>query len=140
MIREANTNDLPFLSEMLQRMTIEVYGDKAAKDEKVYERVMLGHLAEPTELVLIDNLLNGFVVVKDATEAITPNYHRYIILRIYIRPSKRHTRLYKDIYDEVFKRYPKGEIWGITEIDSPHIKILDKRHEVIAKVYKARRD
>ena len=140
MIREATTQDLDELTSMLYKATMEIYPDYAVHDMEIYRKTIIDHLAEPTELVLVDDNLNGFVVIKDLVESVTPNYHRYFILRIYIEPEKRHTRLYKEIYDEVFNRYPEGEIWGITEINSPHIKILDKRHEVVAKIYKARRD
>ena len=140
MIREATVQDLEELTSMLYSMTMEIFEDKASNDMEVYRKVIIDHLAEPTELVLVDDNLNGFVVIKDATEPITPNYHRYFILRIYIKPEKRHTFLYKAFYDEAFKRYPEGEIWGVTEINSPHIKILDKRHDIVAKIYRARRD
>jgi hypothetical protein len=59
-------------------------------------------------------------------------------IRVYIKPKYRKGRLLKQFYDIMFETFD-GEIWGMTEAHSEHIKVLDKRHTLVAKVYKLER-
>ena len=139
MIREAKDSDESVLADMLQDMTMELWPENASPDFIQYEREIRKHLWNPRDYVFIDNENKGFFIVRDETEAITPNRKIYNGLRVYIKPEYRKTRLLKDFYDYLFKVFPNGEIWGITEYHSEHNKVLLKRHEPVAIVYKLKR-
>ena len=60
-------------------------------------------------------------------------------MRVYIQPEHRHSSLLARFYKRLFEDFPDGDIMGVTEIHSEHIKVLDKRHELVAKVYRMNR-
>ncbi len=139
MVRLANSEDTMALSLMLKEMTLELWPEHAATEDGAYFNEILRHFNDPRDVIFVDSRLRGFFIVRDEAEEITPNYHRYNGMRLYIGTDYRGGRLLKQFYDALFKHYPEGEIWGLTEINSKHIQVLDKRHECIAKIYKLRR-
>lgn len=138
MIREANKTDITDLSLMLQELYIELMPEHATSDIEVYVNTITDHLIDDRDTVYIEED-KGFFIVRNETEPMTPTLHRYNGIRVYIKPQHRHSRLLANFYKRLFKDYPNGDILGSTEINSPHIKVLDKRHSCIAKVYKLKR-
>ena len=138
MIKLAEFKDLPFIAIMLQAMYKEVFGDEASDEAILYHQAILASFVDMSETILVDNDYRGFFIVKNISEPMlkTPRYQG---TRVYIKPEVRHGKLLKEFYDELFKRFDKGLIFGNTEIDSPHIKVLDKRHKLISKVYELKR-
>lgn len=137
MVRLATFKDMNELAYMLRSMTEEVFGDKAAKSPIAYTNTIKRHLIK--DKIYVDGKLRGFAILEDATEAITPNLKRIIISRAYIKPSARNKTVYGRIYHKIISDYPDYEIVGMTEINSPHIPILDKHQELIAKVYRRKK-
>lgn len=137
MIKIANIYDLDKLAVMLQELYIELMPDHAVTDTLVYRFEITKHLADPRDTIYIAD--HGFFIVRDETEPMAPTLHRYNGIRVYIQPEHRHSSLLARFYKRLFKDFPDGDIMGITEITSEHIKVLDKRHELVAKVYKLKR-
>ncbi len=140
MIRLAKDKDLHSLSMMFLAMYVEVFGDEASLDARVYQEVMKAHLDDPRDSVFLDDKFRGFFIVRDETEPMTPNMHRYNGIRVYIAKQYRKSPLLSVFYQHLFQEFPDGDILGVTEINSEHIAVLDKRHELIAKVYKLNRN
>ncbi len=139
MVREANLQDRDALSYMLRDMMLELFPDDAVEYVQCYRDMILSHFNNSCDTIYIDDEYRGFLVVRDETEPCTPSRRIYNPMRIYIKPEYRHSRLLYQFYQRLFKDFPDGEIWGLTEIHSEHIPVLDKRHECVAKVYKLRR-
>ena len=139
MVRKAQERDLDRLAHMLRDMMKELYGEAASEDIADYRAVIDGHMVDDRDTIYVDNDYKGFFIVRDETESIVPGRKIYNGMRVYIRPEYRKTRLLKRFYDRLFTDFPQGEIWGMTEIHSEHIPVMDKRHECVAKVYKLRR-
>lgn len=137
MIRLANISDLQTVSEMMMAMYIELMPEYCSQDIHDYRKATIEHLCNPKEWIYIAD--GGFFVVRDETEDIAPLFKRYNGVRVYIQPEHRHTSLLARFYKRLFKDFPDGEILGMTEINSEHIKVLDKRHDLIAKVYRLKR-
>lgn len=137
MIKIADIKDLDRLAWMLQALYEELMPDHAVSDELVYRLEITKHLADPRDTIYVAT--NGFFIVRDETELMTPTLHRYNGIRVYIQPEHRHSSLLARFYKRLFKDFPDGDIMGITEITSEHINVLDKRHELVAKVYKLKR-
>lgn len=137
MIREANIKDLVHISEMMIDLYKELMPDHYSKDIKVYMTAVLEHLQNKKDTVYVAD--HGFFIVRDETEPMAPTMKRFNGIRVYIQPEHRHTSLLARFYDRLFKDFPEGHIMGITEINSEHIKVLDKRHELVAKVYRLNR-
>ena len=129
--------DLTPLATMLQELYTELTPDHATKDEHVYRVCIAEHLNSYRDTVYIHE--HGFFIVRDETESMAPTLRRYNGIRVYIKPEHRHSSLLAKFYKRLFKDFPDGDILGITEINSEHIKVLDKRHDLIAKVYKLKR-
>ena len=140
MIIRAEQEHIPLLAFMLYTMYKELFGDKAEDDINVYISEIVNHYNNPRDTVYIDSSFRGFFIVRDETEAIAPRLKRYNGIRVFIKPEFRNTRLLAEFYAKLFEDFPDGDILGQTEIDSKHIAVLDKRHELIAKVYKLRRN
>ncbi len=139
MIRLAENKDITIIANMLLCMSVELWGDKASLDKAVYNKVIDAHITNPKDSVYVDSEYRGFFIVRDETEAITPELHRFNGIRVYIHPNYRKSPLLTLFYERLFHDFPNGDILGMTEINSEHIKVLDKRHELIAKVYKLNR-
>jgi len=139
MIREATLEDVNILANMLRDMMIELFPGDAVPGIICYKEMILSHFNNSCDIIYIDDKYRGFLVVRDDTEPCTPLRKIYNPMRIYIKPEYRNTRLLYRFYQRLFKDFPDGEIWGLTEINSQHIPVLDKRHECVAKVYKLRR-
>lgn len=135
MVRLASYKDLAPLSELLQAMAKELMPEYATDDNMVYRSEVLKYLHDEEYHVYIDDRYRGFFMVKDDTEPVYPGYHRYIGTKVYIKDDYRGGRLLKQFYDKLFTDFKDGDIVGLTEIDSAHIPVLDKRHKLIAKVY-----
>ncbi len=137
MIRKATIKDLDRLGWMMEALYKELMPDHAVTDTLVYRFEITKHLADPRDTIYIAD--HGFFIVRDETEPMAPTLHRYNGIRVYIQPEHRHSSLLAHFYKRLFKDFPDGDIMGITEITSEHIKVLDKRHELVAKVYKLKR-
>ena len=137
MIRTANLNDLTTLAIMLKALYKELMPDHATEDDLVYRQAIMEHIMDERDTVYIAE--HGFFMVRDETEPMAPTLRRYNGMRVYIDPEHRHGSLLARFYKQLFKDFPDGDIMGITEIHSEHIKVLDKRHELVAKVYKMNR-
>jgi len=137
MIYIATLKDLNKLSHMLFSLYKEMMPAHYNKDMHIYRREIMRHINSSTDTIYVAE--HGFFIIRDETEPMAPTLHRYNGLRVYIEPEHRHTSLLANFYKRLFKDFPNGDILGITEINSEHIKVLDKRHECIAKIYKLKR-
>ena len=137
MIKIATSTDLTKLTNMMIALYTEMIPAHASTDELVYRREVMRHIMDKRDTIYIAK--HGFFIVRDETELIAPTLHRYNGIRVYIEPEHRHTRLLANFYKRLFEDFPDGDILGSTEINSEHIKVLDKRHTLIAKVYKLKR-
>jgi len=137
MIKIADLNDLNKLSSMMMALYIEMTPEHAVTDEHIYRLEVMRHLTDNRDTVYVAE--HGFFIVRDETEPMAPTLNRYNGIRVYIEPEHRHSRLLANFYKRLFKDFPHGDILGMTEIESEHIKVLDKRHTLIAKVYKLKR-
>ena len=139
MIRLAKNSEIGTIATMLRYMYRELWGEEASNDLDIYTKVVKGHIDNPKEYVYVDDKYRGFFIVRDETEIMTPNLHRFNGIRVFIHPDYRKSPLLRLFYTHLFHEFPDGDILGMTEINSEHIAVLDKRHELIAKVYKLNR-
>ena len=139
MIIEAKKEHIPHLAIMLATMYHELFPAHASTNMSDYITEIVTHYNNPKDTVYIDSELRGFFIVRDETEAIAPTLKRYNGIRVYIKDEYRKGRLLTEFYARLFEDFPDGAILGSTEIASEHIAVLDKRHELIAKVYKLKR-
>jgi hypothetical protein len=135
MVRKASTKDIYALAEMLQEMAREISPEHAAKNPATYLKEVQNYLEDETLTVYVDDGLRGFFIVKDDFDAVFPTLRRVIGTKVYIKPKYRHTHILKRFYDKLFEDFAEYEILGLTEIDSPHIPVLEKRHKRVANVY-----
>ena len=138
-VSQDNVDDVENLADMLQDMTRELWPEYAHPDLDTYRREILKHIWSKKDYVFIDDDYRGFFIVRDETEPITPDRKIINGLRVFIKPEYRKSRLLKDFYDIMFEAFPDYEIWGLTEYHSEHNKVLLKRHEPVAIVYKLKR-
>jgi len=139
MIRIADINDSSRVAVMMMAMYSEIAPAHYSKTIGVYIDTVVQHLADPRDTVYVDDAMRGFFIVRDETEAIAPTLHRYNGIRVFIGREHRKSNLLAQFYDRLFQDYPNGDILGSTEIESEHIRVLDKRHTLIAKVYRLNR-
>jgi len=137
MIRIADKSDLRHLASMLKAMYVELMPEEATTDINVYKKAMCEILENDLEVVYISK--HGFFVVRDESEPMTPNKKRYQGTRVYIEPEHRKGFLLASFYKRLFSDFPDGEIVGLTESNSEHINVLDKRHIEVARIYILRR-
>ena len=137
MIKIATSKDILTVARMMMALYKEIQPQYATDDLEVYAMEVRKHIQSPTDTLYVAE--GGFFIVRDETEPMTPNLHRYNGIRVFIAPSYRNGSLLARFYDRLFTDFPNGEIMGITEINSEHIKVLDKRHTLIAKVYRLNR-
>jgi len=134
MIREIKIEDIQIVSVMLRAMYLEVFGyTEASTDLKVYTNDILACMVDKSQTILVDDNLRGFFIVKDISEPMLKT-SRYQGTRVYIHPKHRNGRLLKEFYTYLFENFD-GIIFGNTEITSPHLKVMDKRHKLVSKVY-----
>ena len=139
MIRIANTQDLIYVADMLRSMYIELFGDLAVRDIDTYFKEVCAHHINDTHYLYINEERTGFFVVLDITSPMAPTMKRYNGDRVYIKPEARGARLLYKFYAKLFEDFPDGDILGYTEANSSHIKVLDKRHDLVCNVYKLKR-
>ncbi len=139
MINLATEKDILPLASMLASMYLELFGADVSANRADYVTVIVEHFNNPKDTIYIDSDERGFFIVRDETEIIAPTQQRYNGLRVYIRRAHRKGRLLTEFYARLFEDFPNGDILGMTEINSEHIAVLDKRHEHIANIYKLRR-
>ena len=139
MIRIAHNKELNIVATMMQSLYKEIQPDHYEADLNVYIDEVNAHMGRDTDTVYVDSDLRGFFIVRDETEVLAPTLHRYNGIRVYIQPEHRRSSLLAQFYKKLFTDYPDGEILGVTEIHSEHIAVLDKRHTLIAKVYRLNR-
>ncbi len=134
-IRLATFEDVSELTSMLKMMAQELMPDYAVDDEDIYHLEILKYMSDDTYHVYIDSKHRGFFMVKDDSEPIYKGMNRYIGTKVFIKKGFRSGRVLKQFYTKLFEDFPDGDIIGLTEINSQHIPVLDKRHTLIAKVY-----
>ena len=127
------------IAMMMKAMATELYPEHASWDDNVYWDETFKCMEDSDYSVFVDDELRGFFIVKDDHDPIFPTIKRYIGTKVYIAPSHRKGRLLRQFYDKLFEEFPDGDILGLTEINSEHIPVLNKRHEHIANVYKLKR-
>ena len=140
MVRLANEEDTLPIATMLKKMTIEIMPEYASDDDSVYWGFIYDALEDDNTYVYVDDYYRGFFIIVDDIDPTLPDYHRYINTKIYIEPEyRKRSRVYKQFWDKLYEDFPDGDIIGVTEINSEHIPVLEKRHERIANVYKVNR-
>jgi len=139
MIRLAKEDELETVAQMMRLMYMELWEAHASQDLEVYLDEVHNHYNDPKDFVYVDEKFRGFFVVRDETEPMTPDLVRYNGIRVFIHPNYRKSPLLALFYSHLFQEFPNGEILGMTDINSLHIPVMEKRHELIAKVYKLNR-
>ena len=137
MIKIADKDDILYIAVMMMALYKEIQPSHYSKNIDVYISQVVKHMSMPSDTVYVAK--GGFFIVRDETEPMAPTLRRYNGIRVYIDPDHRKGSLLARFYDRLFTDFPDGEILGITEINSEHIKVLDKRHTLIAKVYRLNR-
>ena len=137
MIKLADKSDIYHLATMMRNMYTELMPNEATTELNVYKKAMCESLDNDLETVYIAK--HGFFIVRDESEPMTPNKKRYQGTRVYIEPEHRKGLLLALFYKRLFKDFPNGEIVGLTESNSEHINVLDKRHIEVARIYILRR-
>ena len=120
-------------------MYIELFPDDAELAIEPYKDTIRSHTQSENDYVYIDDKYRGFFIVRDETESIAPTLRRWNGIRVYIHPDYRKSPLLATFYAHLFKIHTDGDILGMTEVGSEHIKVMNKRHELIAQVYKLNR-
>ena len=139
MIRLATIKDKHTLAQMLRAMYIELFPADAEQELEPYISTIQAHIDAENDYVYVDDKYRGFFIVRDETEAIAPTLRRWNGIRVYIHPNYRKSPLLAAFYAHLFESHTDGDILGVTEIGSEHIKVMNKRHELIAQVYKLNR-
>ena len=135
MVRYAEEKDIDSLAAMLRNFTQELWPEHYCINLKIYKDEIFKAFENPKDTIFIDSRNRGFAIVRDDTEMITPTMKRYNPYRIYIKPKYRGGRLLSQFYEVLFEKYSDGEIWGLTEANSKHIPVLEKRYKRIANIY-----
>jgi len=133
MIKIADNSDLGHIATMMMKMYKELMPNDASDDKLVYRECVAQSLASELETIYVHK--NGFFQVRDESEPMLPNKERYNGVRVYIEPEHRKGFLLASFYKRLFKDYPTGDILGMTESNSEHIDVLDKRHVEVARIY-----
>jgi len=139
MIRRTNDKDIKTLTVLLYCMYKEVFPDYYTEDLRVYSDYIETVMVDSKATFFMDSEAKGFMLVLDVSEPMTPNLTRIDGNKVYILPKYRNSRVLSEFYATLFKEYPDGDILGITEVNSKHIAVLEKRHTHIANVYKLNR-
>lgn len=124
---------------MLHLMYTEVFGAKASENPHDYLVEVFKIYSDTSKFIFVDEELNGFFMVERRWSPLTPLVDRVEATNVYITPNKRHSKLLYHFYEKLFDTFPTSEIIGVTEANSEHIKVLDKRHKLISKVYSIKR-
>jgi len=135
MVRQATTKDIRALTSMLKLMTKEIIPEHASEGLLPYIEVVTSWFEDKKHFIYIDDKHRGFFLILDDTDITTPNYHRYIGTKVFIHKEHRKGRLLAQFYKRLFNDFKDGDIVGLTEIESEHIPVLEKRHKRIANVY-----
>ncbi|MCI4436946.1 MAG: hypothetical protein JHC33_09090 [Ignisphaera sp.] len=139
MIRLAEPIDLMHVAIMMRDMYIELFGDKASININDYLKEVFKSYINPKHYIYVSDNMDGFFMVVDETSILAPAVKRINGTRVYIVPEARNKGLLHKLYKKLFEDFPDGDILGYTEINSKHIKVLEKRHEHIMNVYKLNR-
>ena len=133
MIKIATHSDLGHVANMMMSMYKELMPDDASDDILVYRECVAQTLTSDKDTIYVHE--HGFFQVRDESEPMTPNKERYNGVRVYIEPEHRRGRLLANFYKRLFEDYPTGDILGMTESNSHHIEVLNKRHIEVARIY-----
>ena len=133
MIKLAQKSDLGHLATMMKKMYKELQPEYASDDICVYKQSIRDSLESELDTIYVHK--HGFFIVRDETEAMMPDLQRYNGIRVYIEPEHRKGFLLASFYKRLFKDFPTGDILGMTESNSEHIDVLDKRHIEVARIY-----
>jgi len=137
MIKIAEMNDVGHIATMMMSMYTELMPEYASDNILVYRQVVLESIISDKETIYVHK--HGFFQVRDESEPALPNLERYNGVRVYIEPKHRKGFLLASFYKRLYKDYPTGQIVGMTESNSEHIDVLDKRHLEVARIYILRR-
>ena len=135
-LTEINGHSIAIVASMLYAMYHEMRPDECSKDESDYLKVAEDYLLAYD--VIIETEGKGIFIMRNENDPLTPNVIQWFGLVVYIKPNYRKGKLLKLFYDYLFANY-EGNILGVTEINSEHIKVLDKRHTCVAKLYRLTR-
>jgi len=138
MIRIAKEPDLYHVARMMRELYKELQPSHYTDDLNVYMKSVIESHNNPKDTIYIEKD-KGFFIVRDESEPMTPTLHRYNGIRVFIKIEHRNTSLLARFYNRLFTDFPNGEILGVTELNSKHIQVLDKRHTLLAKVYRLNR-
>ena len=131
--------DLDMIAKMMRAMYLEVQPTHSVYNILPYINEVRKCFRDPKQTIYVDEEYRGFFIVVDETEAMTPTLPIFNGTRVYITSEHRQSRLLAQFYDRLFTDFNEGIIIGVTDINSKHIKVLDKRHSLIAKVYELNR-
>jgi len=137
MIKIAQLSDVGHIATMMMSMYKELMPEYASDDILVYRECVLQSMTSDKETIYVSEY--GFFQVRDESEPMLPNLERYNGVRVYIEPEHRKDFLLASFYKRLFRDYPTGQIIGMTESNSEHIDVLDKRHDEVARIYILRR-
>lgn len=135
MIRLAIASDLPKIAMLLQHMYIEVFEAQASTNFDDYMTDIMLTYTNPKKYIYIDSEFKGFFILSDEYSNLLPNNKRFQGTDVYIVPKYRKGKLLKQFYDKLFLDFPDGDILGVTELNSEHINVCNKRHKHILNVY-----
>lgn len=125
----ATIENLTEVAKLLKAMYFELDSLSYKEEAIFWKELAMLHLTRDT--VLINEA--GLFIMRDETLPV----HKEKVwngVSVYIKPEYRHTRVLKDFYTYMFDNF-KGKILGFTEVNSPHNKVLLKRHKLIGYVY-----
>jgi len=133
---ELNEHSINVVASMLYAMYMELKPEDCSTDPSDYLKVAEDYLLAYD--VIIETEGKGLFIMRNEDDPLTPKLVQWFGLVVYIKPQYRKGKLLKDFYDYLFANY-EGNILGLTEINSEHIKVLDKRHTCIGKLYRLTR-
>lgn len=132
-MRLATIDDVTTLSLMLFKMYSEVSPTEYSNSIASYEELAKLHLTN--DIVIIDH--RGFFIMRNETLPVNkePIWNG---VSVYIKEEYRNTRALKDYYKYMFENF-KGRIFGFTDVNSLHNKVLLKRNRLLGFVYEINR-
>lgn len=132
-MRLATIDDVTTLSLMLFKMYSEVSPTEYSDDITSYVELAKLHLTN--DIVILDH--RGFFIMRNETLPVNkePIWNG---VSVYVRLEYRNTRALKDYYSYMFEHF-KGRIFGFTDVNSLHNKVLLKRNKLLGFVYEINR-
>jgi len=126
--------DKLLLATMLKEMYTELQPE-ASDNFSLYLELAENYLVNA--YCFTDEANRGMFIMRDESVSVLPN-KLWNGVAVYIKPEYRKTKLLKEFYTYMFKRF-EGTIMGYTEVNSEHNKVLLKRHKLLGYVYEINR-